>query len=176
MIFGITGAKGIGKTWVCESLVNQLTEEKVFGFYSPPVFEGNTKTGIDVVVLPGSRRIPFARLAWPGCILPIGRWCMDPQAFESVNQHLRAEARAQVFLADEIGPYELEDGKGWPMAIQIAENQRFPVSVITFRPSLMALIQERMPEIRVLSIQDRNTQREALAILMEVCQAAQETV
>ena len=127
MIFGLTGEKGSGKTWVCEQLAARLPKKNLFGFYSPAVFEDTVKTGIELVLLPQGRRLPFARLAYPDCELRIGRWCMRPEAFAEVELHLQQWA---ICSADELA-YELEEERALT-----AFGQAIPSQHCNFRPGL----------------------------------------
>lgn len=166
MIFGLTGEKGSGKTWVCEQLATRLPIENLFGFYSPAVFEDTVKTGIELVLLPQGRRLPFARLAYPDCELRIGRWCMRPEAFTEVEAHLQQPNEARLFIADELGPFELEEGKGWVSVLSLLDSGRFPASIVTFRPGLRSLLQARWPAMKVLDVSNRAAQAQALDALL----------
>ena len=51
----------------------------------------------------------------------------------------------QAFFCDEIGPLEVLQAKGWIKALDIVDERRCEINVITFRPSLKEYFCRRYP-------------------------------
>ncbi len=84
----------------------------------------------------------------------IGKWQIYPEAFEWINQKLKDVHDCQAFFCDEIGPFEVLQGKGWIQALEILDERRFVLSLITFRPSLRQFFEQRYPDMIIYDIND----------------------
>jgi len=104
-----------GKSRYVEGLARKMLGRgaSVGGFVCVAHIEGGVKAGHDLIVLDGmglSRPIPFTRtLPFDGSF-PWRRFHFSRQAFEAVEG---LELDADLFIMDEIGPLEIEDGKGF---------------------------------------------------------------
>lgn len=137
-LIGLCGLSGSGKTKTCQSLIKLLRDSEVdcSGFISPAVFDNDTKRSIDVLWIKSGERRELLTQVKETSQQFIGRWEINSQAFEWVEQKLNQFEYCQVFFCDEIGPLEIEQGKGWVKALEILREGNFGLGVVTFRPSL----------------------------------------
>ncbi len=104
-----------GKSRYVEGLVRRMLGRgaTVRGFVSAAHIEGGIKAGHDLIVLDGrglAGPIPFTRPLPFEDSFPWRRFHMSRRAFEMVEG---LEVDSDLFVMDEIGPLELEDGKGF---------------------------------------------------------------
>lgn len=154
LVIGLCGTSGSGKTLTCQRLVKELSSEKLTscGFISPAVFENSEKTAIKVQWLEsGEERVLLTPLT-DASKLAVGRWQIYPDAFAWIAQNLKDLQACQVFICDEIGPHEVVEGKGWVQALDIVEEGKFGLSVITFRPSLREYFEHRFPHMTIYDL------------------------
>ena len=157
-IIGLCGTSGSGKTLTCQSLVKELRCEGVTscGFISPAVFENTEKTSIKVQWLEsGEERILLTPLT-DASELAVGRWQIHADAFAWIDQKLKGLQTCQAFMCDEIGPLEVLEGKGWVKALDIVDEGKFGLYVITFRPSLREYLEQRFPDMTVYDLDQKD--------------------
>ena len=153
-IIGLCGSSGSGKTLACQKLVQELRTGNVAccGFISPAVFEGSRKTAIKVQWLhSGDERILMTPVTEESQ-LTVGRWQIHPDAFEWINKKLTSLTVCQAFFCDEIGPLEVLERKGWIKALEIVDERKFDLNVLTFRPSLRDFFSKRYPEMTIYDL------------------------
>ena len=126
-LIGLTGKSGAGKTKVCQDIIQvaNRADLSVFGLYCPGVFDGEEKIGIEVRLLPGEVTYLLGSLEKQKNWQPIGRWWMNPNVFELVNNHLRTYTSSDLLLIDEIGPAEIEGHQGWCGALNVLKDNHF---------------------------------------------------
>jgi len=171
-LIGVTGKSGVGKTKVCQEIVQaaKSNECSVFGFYCPAVFENGEKTGIEVSLLPGEDTYLLATLEHRIDWLQIGRWSMDPNVFDLANEHLISFRGSDLLLIDEIGPAEIEGKKGWPSVLKLLQNNRFKIGVVSFRPAYIELFKEAFPAIKVINL-DEGGRSEVDHLVKRLCKS-----
>lgn len=176
MLFLLTGECQIGKTRWLEALVGRLADGGVasFGVIAPGKWvpsdspdansQGFEKLGIDNVLLPEGKLVPFARrrdLAIRDGVfrkdsqserLTLG-WHIFDEAIDEVNAHFDAIARAAVLprassllMVDELGRLELTQGAGLVSAVKLLDggpSRAFPHALVVVRESLLPLAESR---------------------------------
>ena len=156
-IIGLCGSSGSGKTHTCQKLVQELCAGNVLccGFVSPAVFEGTQKTAIKVQWLEnGDERVLMTPVTEESQ-LTVGRWQIQPNAFEWINQNLAELKGCQAFFCDEIGPLEVLQGEGWIKALEILDERKYALNVVTFRPTLRDFFLQRYPEMYVFDLDSK---------------------
>lgn len=158
LIIGLCGTSGSGKTLTCQRLVEELRSEGVTscGFTSPAVFENSQKTSIKVQWLESGEEHILLTPLTDASKLAVGRWLIHPDAFAWIAQKLEDLQAYQVFICDEIGPLEVLEGKGWVQALDIVEEGKIGLSVITFRPSLREYFEQRFPDMTVYDLDQKD--------------------
>ena len=181
MLFILTGDVQTGKTRWLESLIDSLNENGVSaqGVLAPGVWRsgndpdaveeyvdenGFEKLGIDNVLLPDGKRIPFARrrdiaeeegLLNPDAQREKAHWLgqIDEDAIIKVNDHLASRPHPTAYskrllVIDELGRLELLRGGGLVAAINLLEqgpSATFPHTLVIVRAALLDEAKTRFP-------------------------------
>lgn len=161
-ILVLSAESGAGKTQLCIQAIALLreTRARVSGIISPARFEAGKKTGIYARdILSNEQRL----LAQPGKQAGLG-WVFDPATLDWGSQVLRAAAPCDVLVVDELGPLELERNQGWTVALDILKTCGCAAALITIRPSLIAVLKERLRgyDVKVISVTPSSPSAEAL--------------
>lgn len=144
----LTGGRGAGKTRWCERLVRAGSGAglSVAGLFSPPVFTGGEKSGIEVVDAASGERRRLAERARPDLPGTDGLgWRFDPEALAWGNATLAATGRCDLLVLDELGPLELRRGSGLSSAFGLLDAGRFRLAVVVVRPALVEAVRARWP-------------------------------
>lgn len=101
-----------------------------------------------------------------------GRYSFDADVFSWVVGRLR-DAISQgydLLIVDEIGPLELEQGKGLAPLLSDLSAGRLPPLLLVVRPELVGRLQERLPHIpvRTYTVTQENRQALPAAIVKEL--------
>ena len=146
-LVGIYGSSGCGKTRFVEELVRQVTERgcNCRGVCSPAIFEEGFKTGITAQLIPGGENWQLARLAQAGDGQVFGKWHMFPETMTWALEYLKTDVYSDLWVVDELGPYEVEQGLGWAAILPRLGNIPSKVTLITYRPSLQTYFGKRYP-------------------------------
>lgn len=164
VIVGLCGSSGSGKTLTCTQLIRVLKSEGITcgGFTSPGVFEGTKKSGIMVQWLESGQERVLMTPVTETSQSTFGRWQVYPETFEWINQNLVHLCDCRAFFCDEIGPMEVLEGKGWVAALNIVDERKFDLNVITFRPSLQDYFRQRYPEMSICDLDQKGSSENAL--------------
>lgn len=158
----LTGPSGCGKTRYCLELARLAAEQSLrpVGLASPPVLENGLKTGIDLLDLASGERRRLAAhrsLAEPGRPPAPGsltrEWQFDLEALAWGEAQLGRIGAACLLVLDELGPFELLDGRGWLSGMRLVDNRSYRWGCVTVRPSLLGTALERWPWARVMHVQ-----------------------
>jgi nucleoside-triphosphatase len=135
----ISGPSGSGKTTLCLRLAEQalLVDLDCAGLISPARFEGDRKTGIDLLDVRSLARQPLAHLDTVPGKLRTGAFRFDLDTVQWGVQLLKTACPCDVLIIDELGPLELERGQGWTNAIQVVGSAQFQLAVVVVRPNLI---------------------------------------
>lgn len=138
-----TGPIGVGKTSLCLRLIAEAQSRgwDVAGILSPGVYQEGHKVAIDAVdIRSGERR----RLAWrmegeERGVIHTQEWQFDPETLHWGNRVVETAVPCDLFVVDEIGPLELEQGAGWTAALSAIATRAYRLGVVVLRPALLAL-------------------------------------
>ena len=146
-LVGIYGSSGCGKTRFVEEIVRQVTDRgfNCRGVFSPAILEEGVKTGIAAQLIPNGERRQLARLAQAGDIHVFGKWRMFPETMTWALEYLQTDVYSDLWVVDELGPYEVEQGLGWAAILPRLGNIPSKVTLITYRPSLQTYFGKRYP-------------------------------
>ncbi len=163
-IIGLSGFSGSGKTQTSQKLVRILRAGgfQCCGFVSPAVFEGINKTAIKVKWLENDTEQLLMTPMTEESQLTIGRWQIHVDVFEWINRNLADLKECQAFFCDEIGPLEVLQGKGWIKALDIVDERKYELNVITFRPSLRDYFRQRFPDLVVYDLDNQGDDEKAI--------------
>lgn len=138
----LTGERGIGKSTVCRETVS-LARERAY-----------TCGGLITLSQPGDRLDLFDvrsgnthQLTLEGdaerAILQ-GRFRFDPQALAWGNRVLAHATPCHLFVADEVGPLELEQKEGLIKAFDVLLIGNYRLGLVVIRPELIIAAQLRL--------------------------------
>ncbi len=151
----ITGPRGAGKTLWCMDLVERSHTRglRLRGLVSPSIFEGDQKTGISLKDLETGeqRRLAYRKGAEDGDI-QTQDWQMVAETMEWGNSILEHIDPCDLFILDEVGPFELEHGMGFVAGLNIVDTARDFPCVVVIRPSLIQQACDRWNWAEIISL------------------------
>ena len=74
-----------------------------------------------------------------------GRFRFDPKILTWGNETLAHAAPCDLLVVDELGPLEIERGKGWQKAFDVLRGNDFTLALVVIRPELLERAQRRLP-------------------------------
>ena len=178
MLYFLTGNVQTGKTrWLMRHIEKLEVEgTQVCGVVAPGVWkkhpDGFEKLGIDNLLLPEKRLIPFARrddLARPEDKQYASQseqarlhWVINDDAIAHVNEHFDELARIEspgnrILVVDELGRLELEYGAGLTSAVALVDRgatPAFPHAIVVVRAELLEAAKARFANAPWNGMQD----------------------
>lgn len=167
-ILMLGGASGVGKTTVCHRAA-MLARERgrhVAGLLMPARTRNGVRCGQDVEDLSTGERRHVAEKATatgPACL---DRWHFDEVALAWGRDVLRRATPCDLLIIDEVGPLELQAGRGWTNAVEILRAARFDRALVVVRDSLASAFRERMGRDDLSSITVTPANRDSLPALL----------
>jgi len=141
----LTGERGAGKTSSCRSIARLAASRgwDVAGVISPASFREGQKVGINVLDLRTGRERP---LAFVGGESGSAYCCysFDEGAFAWANGVLESSLPCDLLIVDELGPLEIELGKGFVSAFDVLRRERYRLAVVVVRPALVGQFEARL--------------------------------
>lgn len=119
----------------------------VRGLASPAVMDGDKKIGIDLLDLASGerRRLAFRKGETGGNLAMTTDWQMMAKTLEWGNALLARLQPCDLFILDELGPLEFQNGVGLTAGLDFVDAHRgFPLFVVV-RPSLLDAARQRWP-------------------------------
>jgi nucleoside-triphosphatase THEP1 len=171
----LTGRRGVGKTTVCQA-VAELAHRRGYqpgGVITPALYNGHgTKVGFEAVDVSSGERWPLARtdkeLEGPR----VGPHSFDPVALDRALRVLRRaiSAGCDLFMVDEIGPLELEQGEGFAPTLDLLPVEGPTHTLIVVRPALVGqlLLHLKGADCTVFSVTEENRDELPLRIVEEL--------
>jgi nucleoside-triphosphatase THEP1 len=151
----ITGAKGSGKTLWCMDLIGRAHARglRVCGLISPAIIVDNKKIGIGLKDLRTGeqRRLAYRKGAEDGDI-QTQDWQMVAETMEWGNSILEQTGSCDLFILDEIGPFEMEHGIGLVEGLRIIDAAKDFPCVVVIRPSLIEEARKRWHWAEVVDV------------------------
>lgn len=151
----ITGPRGSGKTYWCMDLIGRAHARgfDVRGLISPPVFEGDQKIGIDLKDIKTGKQRHLAYLKGnANGDVQTQDWQLVAETLEWGNSVLERIDTCDLFILDELGPFEFEHGIGLIAGISMMDVLKEFPCVVVVRPSLLSLTRKRWPWAHVMDI------------------------
>jgi nucleoside-triphosphatase THEP1 len=139
----LTGERGVGKTTVCREAVALVQAE---GYACGGILTLAQPDGeLDVLDVSSgeTRRLTLTPDAEPAIVQ--GRFHFDPDTMDLGNVALTRIAPCQLLVVDELGPLELEQGRGWTKAFDALQRGDFALALVVVRPELLVRAQLRLP-------------------------------
>jgi len=138
VIFILTGAVGSGKTTFLRGLVDELRASGVpiDGFLSLRVMTGGETAGYDLLEIRDGQCRPLLRRPGDEGMQKVGPYVLLPEGLARANEIIRRSGVADLLIADEIGPLELEGRGLWPALKNVLFDGRRR-SLVVVRESLL---------------------------------------
>jgi nucleoside-triphosphatase THEP1 len=142
-IIVLTGARGIGKSTVCRETVAKAESE---GYTCGGILTLAHDDARDVLDVGSGDVRRLTQEADAGQAIDQGRFRFDPQVLSWGNTALTRATPCALLVVDEIGPLELERGRGWVNALHVLRGMDFAVALVVVRPELVVQAQLRLPD------------------------------
>jgi nucleoside-triphosphatase THEP1 len=142
-VYVLTGERGTGKTLVCTQLV---AAARARGLDVAGIVTG--RSGPEpgdprqVVDLRSGESRPFGAktshddASTSSNPLTPG-WEYEGEVFDWANEALGRATPCDLLIVDEVGPLELEGGRGWMQALAVLRSRDFGAALVVCRPSLL---------------------------------------
>ena len=131
-----------------------------------------TKVGFEAVDVGTGERWPLGRTDAELCGPQVGPYSFDPAALARALKVLRRAATAgcDLLMVDEIGPLELEQGKGFAPVLDLLPIEGPTHTLIVVRLALLdqLLLRMRDAECTVFSVTEENRNKLPLRIVEEL--------
>lgn len=150
-LYIVTGKSGSGKTHFLEHKKFQ----SVAGVIAPGVWKDGEKIGIDNILLPDNKVVHLATKKPLDSAGYSRKWKFDDDALEVVNKHFLTISNYQTLIVDELGPLELEQGRGLTNAVSLLKELPCKEAYIVVRPSLLDIAKKTFamwPIIKILEV------------------------
>jgi nucleoside-triphosphatase len=144
----VTGPRGIGKTRWCIALADHTRALglDVRGLVSPAVMKAGQKIGIDLLDLASGerRRLAYRKGEADGDIATTD-WQMVSETLHWGSAILEGIHSCDLFILDELGPLEFEQGVGLVAGLNFVDTHRDLPCFVVIRPSLLSIALQRWP-------------------------------
>ncbi|MBI9046507.1 MAG: hypothetical protein JEZ06_18595 [Anaerolineaceae bacterium] len=158
----ITGARQIGKTPFCQQIIQAARNNTwdIAGLLSPGVFANNEKLIIQVSDLRAEETRILARRRDlvkddTQAILSTRKWIFDSIQMQWGNSILKNATPCDLLVIDELGPIELEEGRGWQAGIEALDSGAYQLALLVLRPELLPHGRQRWPQAQVIEINSK---------------------
>lgn len=144
----VSGPPGAGKSAWCWQLAGEAAAQGfvVAGLISPPVFAHGDKIGIKLVdPFSGDCRRLAVRRGGEHDGFKTEQWVLDPAVLAWGNRILETIPPCDILILDELGPLELERGRGLVAGLDLIERRQIPLIVAVVRPKLLTAARKRWP-------------------------------
>lgn len=151
----VTGPRGAGKTRWCMDMAGRARARGLClrGLVSPAVFEDGQKTGIALEDLQtGERRQLAHRKGAEDGDIHTQDWQIMAETLEWGNSILEKIETCDLFILDEVGPFELEHGGGFVAGLELVAHVKDFPCVAVVRPSLVETARARWEWAQVLDL------------------------
>jgi molybdopterin-guanine dinucleotide biosynthesis protein A len=169
-IFLLTGEVGSGKTTLCQELARKAQERGIdlAGLISPAVFKGTDKAAINALDLRTWKTCQLAVLAGSeNSVVRTRKWSFSTEGIEWGNQILSRALPCDLFILDELGPLELELGKGWVKGLDAIDSGAYQTALVVVRPTLLDEVKKRWDVTGVIEVGKVGSKSSAAVSLLD---------
>lgn len=145
-LVALVGPPGCGKTTICGQVADLARGRglRVGGILSPgvPGDPSGRRERLVVDLSSGASRVLGRRR-------PVnagaGRWSLDEAALAWGGEMARrGAAGADVLIVDEVGPLELDEGRGWAGCVGLLREAVCPLAVVVVREACLPALRDRL--------------------------------
>ena len=166
----VTGRRGVGKTTVCQA-VAQLARRRGYrpgGVITPALYACPELVLSKACPEPRRRVEGRSRRACPEPVL--SKACPEPRRRVEGQSRRAVAARCDLLIVDEIGPLELEQGKGFAPILELLPVEGPTHTLIVVRPAFVdqLLLHLRIQSLQVFNVTEENRDELPLRIVEEL--------
>lgn len=135
----ITGEIGVGKTTVCEKVI-EIAKRAAYtcgGILTPKVLDGGVVSGIDVIDIQSGEIEILASVEDIYEGPRVGRYFFNPNGIRFGIRAIEKGGFSDLLLVDEVGHLELE-GKGFVEALELIKSGAVKNSILVIRKELLS--------------------------------------
>lgn len=151
----VTGPRNAGKTRWCMELAGRARAHgmDLRGLVSPAVMENGEKAGYDLLDLGSGerRRLAYRRGEAKGDLVT-ANWLMVVDTLFWGNEILKSIRNCDIFILDEIGPFEINEGTGLTAGLEFVDAHREIPCFVAVRPSLLEAARTRWQWAGILEL------------------------
>lgn len=175
----LTGERGVGKTYLCQTVVDEARRKGLScaGVLSPAVFVGQEKVGIGIVDVASGEMRPLATADDEPHGLRWGRYRFETSSLEWGKTLLALATPCDLLVIDELGPLELEKGRGLVHGLDVLIEGRFCLALVVIRSELVDELKGRLSgeEVDVAEVTLANRDRLPLQIIDRLLETGEES-
>ncbi|HSF80293.1 MAG TPA: nucleoside-triphosphatase [Anaerolineales bacterium] len=147
----LVGPSGVGKTTTCLRIIALAREHdlRVAGVLSLPIYDSQVKSAINLHEIISSRERTLARIAPSGIEADIGIWSFDPNTILWGQELLGCLPACDLLVIDEIGPLEIQMGKGLTNAMTALHRAEYHLALVSLRPSMIEALVKLLPGVKI---------------------------
>ncbi len=157
----LTGGRGVGKSTVCHRAV-ALAEEK--GYRCGGIVTLARQGVRHVLDVSSGRRRRLTQAPDGGGAVIQGRFRFNPQTLSWGNAVLSRAIPCDLLVVDEVGPLEVERGRGWVRAFEVLRAGEYALALLVVRPELMAQARDRLAGCALESLTVTRENRDRLPV------------
>jgi nucleoside-triphosphatase len=162
----VTGLPGCGKTTAVMQIIEKLDCQKVAGFYTEEIREGDTRKGFRWIGLDGTSGV-LAHVDIKGRF-KVGRYGVDVAGFEGqVVPMLDLEKGAELFIIDEIGKMECLSGRFVGAVHRLFESDKSVLATVAQKGGGLISEVKRYPDVKFFTLKRGNFDK-TIAEILEV--------
>ena len=171
-VFIVTGDTGSGKTTFVMRLMELLRDHSlsIAGFTALSVPHDGPSGSFNMLDLVSGKILPLASRRFYEGWEQVGRFYFNPEGIRTGKRILEDALKTEhdLFVVDEIGPFELE-GKIWAENLtRILERRAWPVLLVVREPLVAAVVQKwNLQDAVLIDIRQLNPDQAANLVLPE---------
>lgn len=160
----LTGEREVGKTYLCQRVMNEARRRGFFcaGVLSPARHEAQQRVGITLVDVATGEERPLASADDGTQGLRWGRYRFVTSSLEWGTERLARATPCDLLVVDEVGPLEMELGKGLVNALDVLAGGRFSLALVVARPELVEELKARLEGRRLDILEVASSNRDEL--------------
>ena len=165
----VSGWRGSGKTTFCRKVIAVAQERgwRTAGVLSPAKFKNGQKSEILIEDITTGEQRQMAY--WPMALESQrpedvctdenpydpnwkSHWIFDKEKMAWGEEILAAVTACDLLMIDEIGPFELAQGKGWVSGLRLLDARDYRLAMVVIRPELIEQATQRWPQASVVEL------------------------
>lgn len=157
----LTGERGAGKSTVCRRTAALAGQR---GYRCAGVVTLSLDGARDVLDVASGRRRRLTQTSREGPTVTQGRFRFDPQTLKWGREILSRATPCDLLVVDEIGPLEVERGRGWAIGLDIARDGDYALALLVVRPELALAVYRKLASCPLALVRVTEENRDQLPV------------